>query len=68
MDYDDLTLAIEEELTSLKYDIELKPKFIIPELLVATQHFRTLPTALGLKNSYIIEVKLEKILLCPFIL
>ena len=41
MDYDDLTLAIEEELTSLEYDTELKPKVIIPKLLVATQHFST---------------------------
>ena len=45
MDYDNLTPAI-EELTSMKYDIELKPKFIIPKLLAATQHFRTLPTIL----------------------
>ena len=47
MDYDDLTPAIEKS-TSMKYDIELKPKFIIPKLQAAT-HFGTLPTTLKIK-------------------
>ena len=59
MDYDDLTPAIEEELTSLIND-KLKPKFIIPKLLVAT-YVRTLPTALGLTVIYIYIICFVKI-------